>query len=269
MLYVYVIRSRAHPKRYYIGFTENIDQRVKEHNEGKSLHTAKYGQWELAFLSGSAIQTQSSRSRALPQVRLRTGISAASHSLKSSSTFLSLMRLGWRASRSCGGSRAKAGGEGSRTPVSCLPCPARSTDALLEPVQRQRRFNEQAWTLADVISIVITVASVWKHPKSQYWTACFRDQNGKQRRISTKETNNKKALKIAEEFERAAKTKRTLKQVQNVLDRLHEEVSGQRVVRTTFREYLSDWLMAKKAETASSTMNFYQISLRKFVQFLG
>jgi hypothetical protein len=97
------------------------------------------------------------------------------------------------------------------------------------------------------------VASVWKHPKSQYWTACFRDQNGRQRRISTKETNNKKALKIAEEFERAAKTKRTLKQVQNVLDRLHEEVSGQRVVRTTFGEYLSDWLMAKKAETAVST----------------
>jgi hypothetical protein len=54
------------------------------------------------------------------------------------------------------------------------------------------------------------VASVWKHPESQYWTACFRDQNGRQRRISTKETNNKKALKIAEEFERAAKTKRTL-----------------------------------------------------------
>ena len=48
MFYVYVIRSISHPKRYYIGFTENIDQRVKEHNEGKSLHTAKYGPWELA-----------------------------------------------------------------------------------------------------------------------------------------------------------------------------------------------------------------------------
>jgi hypothetical protein len=56
------------------------------------------------------------------------------------------------------------------------------------------------------------VASVWKHPESQYWTACFRDQNGRQRRISTKETNENKALKIAEEFKRAARTKRTLKQ---------------------------------------------------------
>src|ERR1700683_4616964 len=32
---------------YYIGFTENIDQRIKEHNEGKSLHTAKYGPWQI------------------------------------------------------------------------------------------------------------------------------------------------------------------------------------------------------------------------------
>jgi putative endonuclease len=51
MFYVYVIRSLSHPKRCYIGFTENIDQRVKEHNEGKSLHTAKYGPWQLAVPS--------------------------------------------------------------------------------------------------------------------------------------------------------------------------------------------------------------------------
>jgi hypothetical protein len=43
---VNVIRSLSHPKRYFIGSTENIDQRIKEHNEGKSLHTAKDGPWE-------------------------------------------------------------------------------------------------------------------------------------------------------------------------------------------------------------------------------
>jgi hypothetical protein len=91
------------------------------------------------------------------------------------------------------------------------------------------------------------VASVWRHPESQYWTACFPDENGRQRRISTKETNSKKALKIAEEFESAVKTTRTLKEVQRVLHRLLEEVSGQSVKRTTFRKYLSDWLTAKKA----------------------
>jgi integrase len=89
------------------------------------------------------------------------------------------------------------------------------------------------------------VASVWKHPESQYWTACFRDQNGRQRRISTKETNNKKALKmlfksarrgsaIAEdptEFvetvrkERGIKIKRpfTLPELRSVLDLANDE----------------------------------------------
>jgi len=49
-----------------------------------------------------------------------------------------------------------------------------------------------------------------------------------QPRISTKETNSTKAFKIAEEFEDTVKTKRTLKEVQKVL----EEVSGQPLVLT-------------------------------------
>ena len=49
MCYVYVIRSLSHPKRHYIGFTEDIDQRLKEHNDGKSFHTAKYCPWQLAI----------------------------------------------------------------------------------------------------------------------------------------------------------------------------------------------------------------------------
>jgi phosphopantetheine adenylyltransferase len=60
--------------------------------------------------------------------------------------------------------------------------------------------------------------------------------SGRQHRISTKETNHKRALKIAEEFERAAMTKWTIKQVQVVLDRLHEEVSGERVIRAAFSQ---------------------------------
>jgi hypothetical protein len=43
------------------------------------------------------------------------------------------------------------------------------------------------------------------------------------------------------------------------LDRLHEELSGERVVRTSLRQYLDDWFDGKKAETAPSTMTFYRI----------
>jgi hypothetical protein len=52
------------------------------------------------------------------------------------------------------------------------------------------------------------------------------------RRISTKETDRKKAQGLADEYEKASRTKRTLRQAQAVLDLLHEELSGERVVRT-------------------------------------
>ena len=106
-------------------------------------------------------------------------------------------------------------------------------------------------------------------PNSRYFTACFRDQTRRQRRITTKETDRKKAQRIADEYEKASRTKRTLRQAQAVLDRLREELSGERVVRTSLREYLDDWFDGKKAETAPSTMTFYRSSLTKFLQFLG
>ena len=112
------------------------------------------------------------------------------------------------------------------------------------------------------------MASLWRHPKSQYWTACFRDQNGRLLKISTKETNRKQAQKIADEYEKAARTKRTLKQVQVTLDRLHEELSGERIVRTNLRKYVDEWLEEKRPTTADSTLAFYKSSLGKLTAFL-
>jgi integrase len=120
-----------------------------------------------------------------------------------------------------------------------------------------------------LLQMLLGMASIWKHPQSKYFTACFRDHNGRQRRIGTKETKRKNAQKLADEYEKASRTKRTLKQAQAVLDRLHEELSGEKVVRMGFRQYLNDWLKAKDAETARTTMTFYRGSLNKFVHFLG
>jgi integrase len=112
------------------------------------------------------------------------------------------------------------------------------------------------------------MASLWRHPKSQYFTACFRDQNGRLLKISTKETNRKSAQKIADEYEKAARTKRTLKQVQATLDRFHEELSGEKIVRATLRKDVEEWTAEKKPTTASSTLAFYKSSLGKFTTFL-
>lgn len=52
MYFVYYLHSINHPDQIYIGFTENIDERLKAHNEGGSTHTNKFKPWELvAYLA--------------------------------------------------------------------------------------------------------------------------------------------------------------------------------------------------------------------------
>lgn len=47
MYYVYLIQSQNHPEQYYVGFTEDLKARLKDHNAGKSRHTAKFYPWDL------------------------------------------------------------------------------------------------------------------------------------------------------------------------------------------------------------------------------
>ena len=47
MYYVYIIRSMTNPRQIYIGATEDLKQRLADHNAGKSPHTAKFMPWEL------------------------------------------------------------------------------------------------------------------------------------------------------------------------------------------------------------------------------
>ena len=47
MFYVYLIKSISHPEQTYIGQTDDLKRRLKQHNAGYSIHTAKYKPWEL------------------------------------------------------------------------------------------------------------------------------------------------------------------------------------------------------------------------------
>ena len=49
MYYIYLIQSQKYPKQVYTGFTENVEERIKDHNAGKSAHTEKYKPWKLIF----------------------------------------------------------------------------------------------------------------------------------------------------------------------------------------------------------------------------
>lgn len=113
------------------------------------------------------------------------------------------------------------------------------------------------------------MAGVWKRNNSKNYAAVFRDKNGIRRCISTGTSNRKQARKIADTYETAARTKRTLLQTQKVIERLHEEMTGETIARVTTRSRVAEWLATKKPEIASTSLAFYLNSLAKFLDSLG
>ncbi|MCK4650597.1 GIY-YIG nuclease family protein [Candidatus Babeliales bacterium] len=47
MYYIYLIKSQKNPKKIYVGYTTNLKERLKKHNEGGSIFTSNYKPWEL------------------------------------------------------------------------------------------------------------------------------------------------------------------------------------------------------------------------------
>lgn len=47
MHYVYLIESAQSSPHRYVGLTTNLEQRITEHNSGKSAHTSKFKPWRL------------------------------------------------------------------------------------------------------------------------------------------------------------------------------------------------------------------------------
>jgi integrase len=116
---------------------------------------------------------------------------------------------------------------------------------------------------------IFSVASVWRHPQSRYWVACFRDASGRRRKISTKVTSRSAALKIAHEYEKASRLKQTRAQTRLTIERLHAELSGESYCRVSLREHTAQWLASKIPEIAPSTQKFYRESTAKLISALG
>ncbi len=47
MFYVYLIKSISDSERRYVGMTDDLKQRLEEHNMGRSCYTSKYKPWQL------------------------------------------------------------------------------------------------------------------------------------------------------------------------------------------------------------------------------
>ncbi|MBI5770276.1 MAG: GIY-YIG nuclease family protein [Verrucomicrobia bacterium] len=52
MHYVYLIESERDTTKRYVGFTDDMKQRLADHNAGKSKHTSAHRPWRLETYVG-------------------------------------------------------------------------------------------------------------------------------------------------------------------------------------------------------------------------
>ena len=113
------------------------------------------------------------------------------------------------------------------------------------------------------------MASLRRFPDSRYWFACFTMPNGRRVQRSTKETDRKKAQRLADQYEEVSRAQQTARQAQRVIADIYARVTGERLPSSTVRAYFDSWLARKQPETAPATLVFYQGKAKRFLNFLG
>src|SRR5215470_1456079 len=118
------------------------------------------------------------------------------------------------------------------------------------------------------------MAAVIKRKSSQYWSAVWRDAQGRQIWRSTKHTDRIKALADALEYERADKLagagSLVEAQAQKGLKDIMERGGTGDTLRTpSIKDWLTDWIATKEAHKAASTAERYKQIIDEFLEHLG
>lgn len=117
------------------------------------------------------------------------------------------------------------------------------------------------------------MASIWKHPNSRFWTACYTDSSGRQRKRTTKQTDKQKALTVALELERAESNAKasllTEVQCRKLLSEILERTTGDSIRHVATNDYLRDWLAGKEVLGKVRTAERYRNTVELFLKHLG
>nr|HPN99173.1 hypothetical protein [Opitutaceae bacterium] len=113
------------------------------------------------------------------------------------------------------------------------------------------------------------MASVRRKDRSPYYFACFYDENGNAKCISTKSKNKKEALRIANEWESAWQKKVTTSQAKVVLNDILEMVGAQKMATKTVGQLFDEWLAEKKDEVSPGSFDQYTGVLKNARLHLG
>jgi integrase len=131
------------------------------------------------------------------------------------------------------------------------------------------------------------MASVWKHPKSKYWSVCYDLADGRRVKESAKLTNRTKAVRVATALETEARAGLSERDARGLSARLHERyglsethaarmvsalyqrLGGRSLAASSVADFFAQWLARKTAEVAPGTARKYGEVSRHFLVFLG
>lgn len=112
------------------------------------------------------------------------------------------------------------------------------------------------------------MASIRKHPKSKYWFACFTLPNGQRTQRSTKLTDRRASLRIANQWEEAGRKQISEAQARRVVSDIYEVIHGDRLDSATVEDFFSSWLKTRKIEAKPTTYEKYSGVAKQFLAFL-
>lgn len=110
------------------------------------------------------------------------------------------------------------------------------------------------------------MASVWQHPKSKYWTACWTDETGHRRKRSTKLTKRSEAQKLADTWEATYRRQISRGQAQKVIAELFEPKGAQLV---TVGNMVRSWLEENKPSVSASTYSIYSRTVKLWLESMA
>jgi integrase len=117
------------------------------------------------------------------------------------------------------------------------------------------------------------MASLRRFPRSPYWFACFKGPDGRQRQCSTKETDKKRAQKIAEQYEGSSRTAQagllTAKQARKVIGEIFEISNRELLPVDSIKSFFGNWIATKKITAGHKTYVRYAGILKEFLRWLG
>ncbi len=113
------------------------------------------------------------------------------------------------------------------------------------------------------------MASIWKHPKSKFWSACYTDRDGRQRKQSTKTTDRRAALRVAQDLEDAHRLNLTGHQVRHLYSETARTLAGEAFQSAGVRDFMEGWIKRREHELAKSSVSAYRQAIERFTAHLG